>query len=454
MADTIAAIATGNALAAIGIVRLSGDSAIDVADRVFFPADGGRMSEKADRKLVYGELRDGGRVLDLCLCTISRAPNSYTGEDTAELQLHGSPVVLGECLRLLFENGARQALAGEFTKRAFLNGRMDLTQAEAVVDLIDAETPEAAFVAADQLGGTLLRGIDGIYSDLTDIMSHFHAVLDYPDEDIGEFELAAYAGRLAEIEARLTALLATFERGRVLRTGVRCAMIGRPNVGKSSILNALLGYDRAIVTDVPGTTRDTIEEKLRLGRVLLRLTDTAGLRPAGDVVESIGVERSLAAAREAELVIAVFDGSSPLTEGDMAVISAAGGKERRIALINKSDLPQKLDEAHLRESFEHVLRVSALRGEGFDGLEHVVGDMYPSGEGHRGAMLTNERQADAVSRARESVGAALSAVDAGMTPDAALCEVEAAMSALGELTGRTVRDDITARIFERFCVGK
>ncbi len=454
MADTIAAIATGNALAAIGIVRLSGDSAIDVADRVFFPADGGRMSEKADRKLVYGELRDGGRVLDLCLCTISRAPNSYTGEDTAELQLHGSPVVLGECLRLLFENGARQALAGEFTKRAFLNGRMDLTQAEAVVDLIDAETPEAAFVAADQLGGTLLRGIEGIYSDLTDIMSHFHAVLDYPDEDIGEFELAAYAGRLAEIEARLTALLATFERGRVLRAGVRCAMIGRPNVGKSSILNALLGYDRAIVTDVPGTTRDTIEEKLRLGRVLLRLTDTAGLRPAGDVVESIGVERSLAAAREAELVIAVFDGSSPLTEGDMAVISAAGGKERRIALINKSDLPQKLDEAHLRESFEHVLRVSALRGEGFDGLERVVGDMYPSGEGHRGAMLTNERQADAVSRARESVGAALSAVDAGMTPDAALCEVEAAMSALGELTGRTVRDDITARIFERFCVGK
>ena len=448
MADTIAAIATGNALAAIGIVRLSGDSAIDVADRVFFPADGGRMSEKADRKLVYGELRDGGRVLDLCLCTISR------GEDTAELQLHGSPVVLGECLRLLFENGARQALAGEFTKRAFLNGRMDLTQAEAVVDLIDAETPEAAFVAADQLGGTLLRGIEGIYSDLTDIMSHFHAVLDYPDEDIGEFELAAYAGRLAEIEARLTALLATFERGRVLRAGVRCAMIGRPNVGKSSILNALLGYDRAIVTDVPGTTRDTIEEKLRLGRVLLRLTDTAGLRPAGDVVESIGVERSLAAAREAELVIAVFDGSSPLTEGDMAVISAAGGKERRIALINKSDLPQKLDEAPLRESFEHVLRVSALRGEGFDGLERVVGDMYPSGEGHRGAMLTNERQADAVSRARESVGAALSAVDAGMTPDAALCEVEAAMSALGELTGRTVRDDITARIFERFCVGK
>ena len=205
MADTIAAIATGNALAAIGIVRLSGDSAIDVADRVFFPADGGRMSEKADRKLVYGELRDGGRVLDLCLCTISRAPNSYTGEDTAELQLHGSPVVLGECLRLLFENGARQALAGEFTKRAFLNGRMDLTQAEAVVDLIDAETPEAAFVAADQLGGTLLRGIEGIYSDLTDIMSHFHAVLDYPDEDIGEFELAAYAGRLAEIEARLPA---------------------------------------------------------------------------------------------------------------------------------------------------------------------------------------------------------------------------------------------------------
>ena len=455
MADTIAAIATGGVLSAIGIVRLSGDSAIETVSRVFFPARGGSMADSEDRKLVYGELRRAdGRVLDLCLCTISRAPNSYTGEDTAELQLHGSPVVLGECLKLLFSNGARQALAGEFTKRAFLNGRMDLTQAEAVVDLIDAETPEAAALAADQLGGALLRGAEEIYSELTDIMSHFHAVLDYPDEEIEPFELRGYAGRLAGMERRLETLLGSFERGKVLREGLSCALLGRPNVGKSSILNALLGYDRAIVTDIPGTTRDTIEEKLRLGHVLLRLADTAGLRRSGDVVENLGVGRSLEAARRAELLLAVFDGSGELTPEDGAVAAEAQKRPRRIALINKSDLPQRLDEGALRGSFEHILHVSAKTGEGFDALEKLLCELYPAPERRADAMLTNSRQADAVSRALASVRAGREAAEQLVTPDAALCEIETAMSALGELTGRTVREDITARIFERFCVGK
>jgi len=454
MADTIAAIATGSSLCAIGILRLSGDEAIDIVDKVFFPVSGRKMSSYRDRELAYGELRDEeGTVLDICLCTISHAPRSYTGENTAELQLHGSPTVLGEALRLLFRTGARQALAGEFTKRAFLNGQMDLTQAEAVIDLIHAETPEAAMLAARQLGGAIFQRAEKVYSELTDIMSHFHAVLDYPDEDIDDFRLQNYIEKLSWASDELKSLLGSFERGRIVRNGVRCAIVGKPNVGKSSILNVLLGYERAIVTDIPGTTRDTIEERIRLGKVLLRLTDTAGIRDTDDVVENIGVQRSYEAARGAELVIAVFDGSRQLSDEDMAVVDAAADR-KRIALVNKSDLAGMLDESAIKEKFAHVLHVSAVDGSGFDELEKLVEEMFPTGDTGNTGILTNERQAQAVSRAVDAVNAALEAVQLCITPDAALCEVENAMFALGELTGRTVREDITARIFERFCVGK
>ena len=453
MADTIAAIATGSALCAIGILRLSGDGALEAVDKVFFPVSGKKMSQYPDRQLVYGQVRnEDGRTLDIGLCTVTRGPGSYTGENTAELQLHGSPIVLTECMELLRHCGVRQALAGEFTKRAFLNGRMDLTQAEAVIDLIHAETPEAALLAADQLGGTLFRRAEGIYSRLTDIMSHFHAVLDYPDEDIDDFQLAGYEETLAELAAELREMLGSFEHGRLVREGVDCVILGKPNVGKSSVLNALLGYERAIVTEIPGTTRDTIEERLRLGRVLLRLTDTAGIRETGDLVEHIGVERSYAAAQRAQLVIAVFDGSRPLDEEDTAVIAAASGK-RAVALVNKTDLPQRLEQLELAGRFAAVLPVSARMGSGFDALEAQVGKMFPEPEVHTG-ILTNMRQAEAVERALNGVEQTLEALRGQVTPDAALCEVENAMSALGELTGRTVREDITARIFERFCVGK
>ena len=454
MADTIAAIATGSSLCAIGIVRLSGDEAVDIANKVFFPSSGRSMDSYPDRKLVFGELRDEeGKVLDICLCTLSRGPGSYTGEDTAELQLHGSPIVLGQTMALLQRMGARQALAGEFTKRAFLNGCMDLTQAEAVIDLIHAETPEAAALAADQLGGAIFHRAEEVYSQLTDIMSHFHAVLDYPDEDIEDFGLQNYTDKLRWVAAELKSLLGSFERGRIVRDGVQCAIVGKPNVGKSSILNALLGYERAIVTDIPGTTRDTIEERIRLGKVLLRLTDTAGIRKTEDVVENIGVERSYDAARRAQLVIAVFDGSRELSEEDMSVLSAVE-QGKSVALVNKSDLESKLDMSALEGKFGHVIHVSAKDGSGFDELETLVQELFPTGTEGRSGVLTNERQAEAVSRAMDAINAALEAVELCITPDAALCEVENAMSALGELTGRTMRDDITARIFERFCVGK
>ncbi|MBR4953786.1 MAG: tRNA uridine-5-carboxymethylaminomethyl(34) synthesis GTPase MnmE, partial [Oscillospiraceae bacterium] len=296
MSDTIAAISTGSALSAIGIIRVSGDDTLSVIDKVFKPSFGDVMSTRPNRVLVYGELYDKeGNTIDLCLCTVSRGPNSYTGEDTAELQCHGSPAVLREGLEALFAAGARQANAGEFTKRAFLNGKMDLTQAEAVIDLIHAESAEEAKNAAGQLGGAIVRKTDKIYDLLMDLSAHYHAVLDYPDEDIEDFTLNNYVNQLAESRSDLAALLKSFERGKVMQSGVPTAIVGRPNAGKSSLLNALLGYERAIVTNIPGTTRDTIEERVRFGGVMLRLIDTAGIRETDDAVEKIGVERSLAA---------------------------------------------------------------------------------------------------------------------------------------------------------------
>ncbi|MEG1633563.1 MAG: tRNA uridine-5-carboxymethylaminomethyl(34) synthesis GTPase MnmE [Oscillospiraceae bacterium] len=455
MQDTIAAIATGNVVSAIGIIRISGPQALELVDRAFRPADGRAMSAHADRALVFGSLSDAdGELLDSCLCTISRAPRSYTGENTAELQCHGSPTVLRCGLEALFALGARQAKAGEFTRRAFLNGRMDLTQAEAVIDVIDADTALAAKNAASQLGGAITKRTDGIYSSLVDIISHYHAVLDYPDEDIEPFALQGYEKTLEDACKELRRLLATFERGRVLREGLAAAIIGRPNAGKSSLMNSLLGFERAIVTDLPGTTRDTIEEKICLGGVVLRLTDTAGLRSAEGAVERLGVRRALAAARDARLVIAVFDGSSPLSAEDDETLAVARRAEKAVAVINKTDLPISLDAAALPDFFCAVVPVCAVTGEGLDALEAEISRLFPFPSAPAGEIITNARQADAVARALEALLSALAAMRGGVTPDAVLTEAEEALQALAELSGRSVRDDVTDRIFARFCVGK
>ena len=452
MADTIAAIATGTQVSAIGIIRLSGDETFRVIDRLFFPYSGKKMSESADRRLIFGELRDrGGELLDVCLCTISRAPHSYTGENTAELQCHGSPTVLRTALDELFALGARQAAPGEFTKRAFLNGRMELCAAEAVADIIDAETVECAKNAAGQLSGSISRKVDGIYSALTDISSHYHAVLDYPDEDIEDFQLESYEGSLTSALTELERLLQSHERGKLMTGGIPAAIAGRPNAGKSSLLNALLGYDRAIVTAIPGTTRDTIEEKLRIGRLTLRLIDTAGIRDTDDEVERLGVERSRAAMSKAELVIAVVDGSGEITDEDREVIAQAEAAPKGIVVLSKRDIAEP--DAEITTALP-VVSLSSVTGDGMDELERVIAEQFPLPEVPAGEILTNVRQADAVKRAIEYMRSALDAMRAGMTPDIVLTETEGAMSALGELSGRTVREDVTNRIFQRFCVGK
>ena len=449
MSHAIAAVSTGNQVSAIGIIRLSGDDCVSIAQRVFSR----NLLDAPNRKLILGCLKDTqGRTIDQCMAVVSRAPHSYTGEDTVEFHCHGSPALLAAGLDSLYAAGARPARRGEFTKRAFLNGKLDLTQAEAVIDLIEAETADAAANAAGQVGGALQKKLDPIYRTLTDLCSHFHAVLDYPDEDIEDFGLSNYASALRQAAKALYDLLGTYGQGRILRQGVAAAIVGRPNVGKSSLLNALAGFERVIVTDIPGTTRDTVEQSVLVGSTRLRLIDTAGIRETGDTVEALGVRRSRQALEQADLVLFVCDGSQPLTPEDREIIDACCDAPHAIALVNKVDLGQVVEPGDL--PFLNVICTSLPEGRGLDQLADVIDLEFQGETPCDGSILTNSRQYDACRRAYEAMLRSLKGLQLGLTPDAVLTDVEEAMEAMGEVTGATVREDITARIFERFCVGK
>ena len=453
MSHTIAAVSTGNVVSAIGIIRLTGDGCIEIAGKVFTLNNKKALAEAPERKLVLGQLQDRqGRVIDSCCAIVSRGPHSYTGEDTVEFHCHGSPAVLAAGLEALYAAGARPAQRGEFTKRAFLNGKLDLTQAEAVIDLIEADSAEAAANAAGQVEGVLQKKLAPIYDDLTNLCSHFHAVLDYPDEDIEDFGLSSYESILKADAKALQALLHSYGQGRILREGVAAAIVGKPNVGKSSFLNALAGYDRVIVTDIPGTTRDTVEEVVKVGGVKLRLIDTAGIRETSDTVEAIGVARSRKALESADMVVFICDGSQPLTAEDEEIIDLCCDRENAVALINKSDLGQVVEPSDL--PFMNVIEICANTGDGLEQFADVVEVLFGSETPCDGSILTNARQFDAINRAHDGLQRSLKGLRLGLTPDAVLTDVEEAMEAMGEVTGATVREDITARIFERFCVGK
>ena len=463
--DLIAAIATGAAASAIGIVRLSGDGCSAACGRVFRPANGRPFGEQEPRKLVMGEMLDSrGRVIDRGMAVRFPAPRSYTGEDAAELHCHGSPVVLRELLSALFAASARQAAAGEFTRRAFLNGRMDLTQAEAVIDLIDAETAAAARNAAAQLDGGLRRVLEPVQETLLDIASRFYAVVDYPDEDIRDVNPAEVSAALGSAEDALTRLLADCRRGQVLKHGVRTAIVGLPNAGKSSLLNALAGYERAIVTDIPGTTRDTVEESVLCGGVLLRLVET------DDAVEKLGVERSRRAMEQAELILLVsdmgVDMEQPRSQAyreDFHHLLAQVGRQKTpwVYVASKRDLSGRAAGALGAVGDPDwngpaaCVSLSALTGQGMEDLAEAVAALFPAGPpGEAGSLLTDRRQEDAARRARDAVRRGRAALDSGLTPDAVLTDAEEALDALGELTGRTAREEIVSAVFSRFCVGK
>ena len=463
MSELIAAISTPPVPSAIGVLRLSGSGAAACADRVFRARSGRPLTQTPDRQLVYGSLLDrAGNVIDQVLATVSRAPHSYTGEDTAELQCHGAPVVLSMALEALYAAGARPARPGEFTQRAFLNGKLDLTQAEAVADLLEAETPQAARTAAGQLTGALSRRVEGIYDGLVDLLAHFHAVLDYPDEDIDPFRVQEIGEAMGRAERGLKELLATYDRGKFLTRGVPCAIVGLPNAGKSSLLNALLGYQRAIVTDIPGTTRDTVEERCVVGGVLLRLIDTAGLRDTDDPVEKLGVERSRAALAGAELALVLVDGSEAGEDPNRLAAERSLWEEavarcpRAVLVFTKSDLPHGWERGFpFHGEGTPEVWLSARTGAGLEALGEVVARLFPQGDGgEAGSMLTNARQAQAAQAALAALQGAGVGLRAGVTPDAVLTDVESALESLGELTGRTVREDVVSRIFSRLCVGK
>ena len=453
MNDTIAAISSAGG--PIGLIRVSGERAIEAVSAVFEAKNGAPLTDAPAQKLVYGVLRDQkGAVIDCCYAVAMHMPHTYTGEPMAELQCHGSTAVLRLALEALFQQGVRQAEAGEFTRRAFLNGKMDLSGAEAVHDLITARTAEAAQNAAAQVMGAVGSPVHEMREELIGMIAHFHAVVDFPDEEIDPLLFDEAAALLHRVTSRLYRMAESYERGRILREGVPCVILGRPNAGKSTLLNALLGRERAIVTPIPGTTRDLIEENVKVGQLLLRVTDTAGLRDTNDPIEQAGIDRAMAEANASSLILAVFDGSTPLGEEDMLVLARTAG-HRAVAILNKSDLPHACDDAKLTPYFEHIISLSAKTGEGFEELLGLIPRLVGLGDGALdGALITNARQAAALARAAERCEAALYAAQSGMTPDAVVMDAEGAVAALGEITGETVTEAVVSRIFSDFCVGK
>ena len=452
MNETIAAVSTPYGRGGIAVIRVSGENAVEIAGRVFRPGNG-ELSGIPANKAAHGSIVKNNRVIDDGICTIFRAPRSYTGEDTAEISCHGGILLTERVLEALFEAGARQAGPGEFTRRAFAAGKLSLTQAEAVGMLIDAESDDQITLAAAQERGVFRKKADELYEKLKNIVTNVYATIDFPDEDLSELSPDDLKSELTDLRDELSILRESYDSARAVTEGVRTVIVGRPNTGKSSLLNRLLGRDRAIVTSVAGTTRDTLEETVRVGHVMLRLVDTAGIHETNDEVERIGVDRSLAALGEAELILAVFDGSEKLNAEDNALIEKlAGYKAAKLGVINKSDLG-----AEIILPFDRTVTVSAKTGEGIDRLRSAIEDLFRIGDIDKlasNATVLSARQNASVTRALGYVSSALNALESGLTPDTAGLELESALTELSELDGRRVTEEIVDGIFHRFCVGK
>ena len=459
--DTIAAISTPYGKGGIAVLRVSGEDAISVASRVFEPKNGKHLGEITSSRAVYGgifETTDGKRIqIDDGIAVCFRAPSSFTGEDTVEISCHGGVLVTQKVLSALLMAGARMALPGEFTKRSFINGKMSLTSAEALGDLLEAQTDEQIMLARSGMKGVLSGEVGEIYDSLCNVLAAIYAHIDYPDEDLAEISHEeALAVAIKNVD-RLKRLSKTYSTGRAVMSGIPTVILGRTNAGKSSLYNRIVGRDAAIVTDIEGTTRDVLTETAKLGRVILRLSDTAGLRESGDAVERIGIDRARQTAESAELILAVFDGSRAPDEKDMDFVEYLNNLSGvKVAIVNKSDLGILPEVNGLLSKFDHICQVSAESGDGFDKLAFLIEQLYIDNDLDTGsdAIISNARQAASVGSAIEALEIAINAISAELPLEICCAEIENTLSALGELDGRTVSEDIVSRIFANFCVGK
>ncbi len=452
--STIAAISTAQGEGGIGVIRISGEDAIAIADRVFEPISGEKLSEKRGYTSAFGHIKNNNETVDEAIAAVFRAPHSYTGENVVELSCHGGLFITREVLRVVLENGAEPAEAGEFTKRAFLNGKIDLTEAEAVIDIISAKSRAAAKAALLAKDGALWKKITAVKSSLVNTAAHLSAWADYPDEDIEEVTEDSLSATISECMFELNKLLSTYDKGQTVKEGIDTVIAGKPNTGKSTLMNLLSGRERSIVTDIPGTTRDVIEEIVLVGDVILKLSDTAGLRETGDAVEKIGVDIAKSRISTCGLVLAVFDSSRKLDQDDIELLNSIT-EVPAIAIINKTDLESVIDETLIESKVKKIVKISAKNGEGYDELVSEItsiagtDDFNPS-EG----ILANERQRLAVLKAHQALEEAQNALAIGMTFDAVNVGIEEAIENILELTGERVSDVVVDNVFHNFCVGK
>lgn len=453
MAQTIAAIATGSAPGGIGVIRISGDKAVETAGRVFSPADGSSLTDLKGYRAKFGSIIFEGEKMDHAVALVFRGPKSYTGEDIVELSVHGGMLIVQKTLQAVLAAGAVPAGAGEFTKRAFLNGKMDLTQAESVASLISAQGEESMKAAFHALQGSLSNKINAALEKLLDASALMAAWVDYPDEEIPELTESELAQTLTAVRDELKDLLDHYESGKTITKGVDTAIVGRPNVGKSSLMNMLTGTDKSIVTHIEGTTRDIVEEDINLGGLILHLRDTAGLRDSCDVVEAIGIQKAYKALDEAQLVLAVFDSSQALTDFDKNLISKCAAKTS-IAVVNKTDLENKMDTQPL-SVFSKVVYISAKQDEGAAELACAVKELLGVASFDSSApMLANARQKQNCRNAYDCVCQAFDGLQLGITFDAVNVMIDSAADELLSLTGKKATQEVVNNIFSKFCVGK
>ena len=455
-ADTIAAITTPLGESGIGAIRISGPDAYAVGDKIFKSKSAVPLKERRDRSIQYGTIVDeNGSCIDEVLALIMKGPHSYTAEDVLEIQCHGGREALESILQLILRSGARMANPGEFTERAFVNGRIDLAQAEAVMDVIQAKSRAGLTSAVSQLEGRLSKVINKTRKELTELVTRLEVMIDYPEEDLEDIAVPDVSGALQEMQEKLQHMLEESQNGRMIRDGVMAAIAGTPNAGKSSLLNRLLQEERAIVTDVPGTTRDVLEEWITLRGVTVCLVDTAGIRETDDTVEKIGVSRARRYLDQADIILAVIDGSRPLTDEDKDILQSAADKNV-IIVLNKTDLPSVMTSQDLSTYGFPICPISASTGDGLEELkdrllQEVLKGGFTDGPS---ALLTNTRHIELVRQSAEALERARQSLRDGMPLDCAVIDIRQAWDTLGSITGDTVHDDIVEEIFSRFCLGK